>query len=93
MTVSQARAALPEVLDRVVSGDEVTITRHGIPIAVIVRPDQLRVRRAETALQGAEQVRELLERGRSTGLGSAPTISGERADELVADVQASRRHR
>ena len=41
MTVSEARAALPEVLNRVADGEEITITRHGHPVAVIVRPDAL----------------------------------------------------
>ncbi|MGH9223290.1 MAG: type II toxin-antitoxin system Phd/YefM family antitoxin [Acidimicrobiales bacterium] len=35
MTVSEARAALPEVLDRVGGGEEVIITRHGRPAAVV----------------------------------------------------------
>jgi plasmid stability protein len=39
MTVSEARAALPDVLDRVAKGEEVTITRHGRPVAVVMRPD------------------------------------------------------
>ena len=39
MTISEARAALPEVLDRVAEGEEVTITRHGRPVAVVIRPD------------------------------------------------------
>jgi antitoxin (DNA-binding transcriptional repressor) of toxin-antitoxin stability system len=39
MTVSEARAALPEVLTRVARGEEITITRYGRPIAVVVRPD------------------------------------------------------
>jgi antitoxin (DNA-binding transcriptional repressor) of toxin-antitoxin stability system len=39
MTISEARAALPEVLTRVAQGEEITITRHGSPVAVVVRPD------------------------------------------------------
>lgn len=39
VTISEARAALPEVLDRVAEGEEVTITRHGRPVAVVMRPD------------------------------------------------------
>lgn len=53
MTVSEARAALPEVLTRVAQGEEITITRYGSPIAVVVRPDviwgQSRVTPAGTA--------------------------------------------
>jgi antitoxin (DNA-binding transcriptional repressor) of toxin-antitoxin stability system len=39
MTVSEARAALPDVLTRVAQGEEITITRYGSPVAVVVRPD------------------------------------------------------
>lgn len=39
MTISEARAALPEVVSRAAEGEEVTITRYGRPAAVLVRPD------------------------------------------------------
>src|SRR5215469_5570000 len=39
MTMSEARAILPEVLTRVAAGEEITITRYGSPVAVVVRPD------------------------------------------------------
>ena len=39
MTISEARAVLPEVVSRVAEGEEVTITRHGRPAAVVIRPD------------------------------------------------------
>jgi antitoxin (DNA-binding transcriptional repressor) of toxin-antitoxin stability system len=39
MTISEARAELPEVLNRAAAGEEITITRHGRPVAVVVRPD------------------------------------------------------
>jgi antitoxin (DNA-binding transcriptional repressor) of toxin-antitoxin stability system len=39
MTLSEARAALPALLNRVAAGEEITITRHGSPAAVLVRPD------------------------------------------------------
>jgi plasmid stability protein len=39
MTLSEARAALPEVVNRVAQGEEITITRYGRPMAVVVRPD------------------------------------------------------
>ena len=90
MSVSEARAALPEILDRVIAGEEVTITRHGREVAVIVRPDAIRVRRADQALAEAERLRNLLDRGRSAHLSDAPVLSVERAEELVAEVAASR---
>jgi antitoxin (DNA-binding transcriptional repressor) of toxin-antitoxin stability system len=39
MTISEARAVLPEVVTRAAEGEEITITRHGAPVAVLVRPD------------------------------------------------------
>lgn len=90
MTVSEARAALPEILDRVEAGEEVMITRHGKPAAVVVRPDALRTRRADQALAAAERVRERLVEGRSRPLDTAPGISEARAEELLADLRASR---
>lgn len=39
MTLTEARATLPQVLDRVAAGEEVTITRRGKPVAVVMRPD------------------------------------------------------
>ncbi|HUP69766.1 MAG TPA: type II toxin-antitoxin system prevent-host-death family antitoxin [Acidimicrobiales bacterium] len=90
MTVSEARSALPEILDRVLAGEEVTLTRHGRPVAVVVRPDTLRARRADEAMAGAEQIRDLLAQGKKRRLRSRPTISQEQAETLVAEVRASR---
>jgi prevent-host-death family protein len=89
MTVSEARAALPHILDRVLAGEEVTITRHGQAIAVVVRPDALRARRADEALAAADRIHDLLAHGRAAPLGP-PALSESRAEELVADVRAAR---
>ena len=89
MTVSEARAALPQIVERVQAGEEVTLTRHGEPVAVVVRPDRLRKRRASDALAAAERVNELIERARFRPL-SAPTLDEARAEVLLAEVRASR---
>ena len=93
MTVSHARAALPEIIERVLAGEEVTLTRHGRAVAVVVRPDVLRARRADDALAAAERLRDTLERGRSRALRDRPTVTPERAEELLAAVAESRRSR
>src|SRR5206468_9257816 len=64
MTVSKARAALPQILQRVLAGEEVTITRHGEPVAVVVRPDTLRARRASERQSDADRVPDLIASGR-----------------------------
>lgn len=93
MTASEARAALPELLDRVLAGDEVTITRHGRPVAVVVRPDALRVRRAERALSSAARVSEMLARSRRSILAASGALDEERAEALIAEVRAGREGR
>lgn len=93
MTVSEARAALPELLDRVLAGEEVTLTRHGRPVAVVVRPDALRARRADDALAAAERLRDLVARGSVSRLRARPSLSQDRADALVAEVRAHRSSR
>lgn len=90
VTVTEARKTLPQLLDRVLAGDEVTITRHGQPVAVVLRPDKVRSRRIEKLLADAQKVREGLERGRNTPLRERGTLSIEYAEELVAEVRAGR---
>ncbi len=90
MTVSEARAAMPDLIARVGSGEEITITRHGLPVAVVVRPDVLRARRASDALDGADRVRDLLAAGRKAALPAAVGLNVERADELVAGIRSER---
>lgn len=90
LSVSEARASFPQLLDRVVAGDEVTITRHGQAIAVVVRPDTLRVRRSSAAIAAAEAVRALLERGRRTPLTERATMTVAGAEALLSEVRAGR---
>lgn len=93
MTVSEARAALPRVLERVLAGDEVILTRHGVAVAVIVHPDRLRARRLDAAEAGAERVREVLARRRSSPLADAPALSAGQAAALLEDIDHSRGQR
>lgn len=90
VSISQARATLPELLDLVIAGDEVTITRHGVPVAVVVRPDAVRTRRADQAIAEAERLRELVGQARATRLSDMPAITADRADDLIREVAASR---
>ena len=91
MTVSEARAELPDVLNRVSRGEEITITRHGLPVAVVIHPDALRWRRAHATLADARRVHELLE----GAAGAAPStgLTAKRAEELVRAVRTGREGR
>ena len=90
ISVSEARSTLPDVIARVVDGEEITLTRHGVPVAVVVRPDVLRARRATPAMSAAGRVRTLVDGARLLPLAMQPAISAERADELVAEVRRGR---
>ena len=90
MTVSEARAALPEILDRVADGEEVTITRHGRPVAVVVRPDILWSRRSTPALDDAERIHALLTEAGTAELPAGPGLTAQRAEELIAEIRAGR---
>ena len=88
MTVTAARAALPEIVDRVLAGEEVTLTRHGRPVAVIIRPDRLRTRRQAVAelYADAGELRKRLAQARREPLRSA-TIDDRYAEEMIADLR------
>jgi antitoxin (DNA-binding transcriptional repressor) of toxin-antitoxin stability system len=87
MTASEARAALPDLLSRVEGGEEVTITRYGRPVAVLVRPDALRSRRARAALDGAEAIHQLVA---GAAPPEGPGLTPARAGELIAEIRAGR---
>lgn len=77
MTLSEARAALPEVVSRVAQGEEITITRYGRPMAVVVRPDVVWSRPgAEVVLDETDWlIRTLRVRARRHGLSLEQELS------------------
>jgi len=90
MTVSEARAALPELLSRVEGGEEITITRHGRAVAVLVGLDVLRRRRADAAFEDAGRIHELLTQAAAEPLPEGPGLTAERAEELIAAIRTGR---
>ncbi len=91
MTVSEARAALPEILNRVAEGEEITITRHGRAVAVIIRPDIMWSRsRAEGVLAEADRLEDLLQAAAGRERSAGPGLSEAYAEELIAHIRAGR---
>jgi len=86
---SEARARLPEVLDRVAAGEEITIARHGRSVAVLLRPDAVRARRAERTIERGREIGALLAGARERPPEPA-AVSAERAEELIDAVRADR---
>jgi prevent-host-death family protein len=90
MSISEARAVLPELLSRVEQGEEITITRHGRPAAVLVRPDALRSRRADNTLHDAGRIHELLSQAAAEPMPAGPGLTVQRAEELITAIRAGR---
>ncbi|WP_168211853.1 type II toxin-antitoxin system Phd/YefM family antitoxin [Ruania zhangjianzhongii] len=92
VNASQARQTLPAQLDRVAKGESVEITRHGRVVAVLVSPELLRSRRALEAWKDADLINERLEHARREPI-PPPSLTAERAEELVTSVRADRNAR
>jgi prevent-host-death family protein len=90
MTASEARAALPDVLNRVEGGEEVIITRHGHAVAVVVRPDLFHARRKTPVAANATRIHDLLALARTTEIPAASGLTPERAEELISEIRAGR---
>jgi antitoxin (DNA-binding transcriptional repressor) of toxin-antitoxin stability system len=92
ISASTARQSLPAQLDRVEAGEEVSITRHGRVVAVLVRPDVLAARRASAAWSEADRLGALIAQAGSEPLMPA-TLTRRRANELVESVRDEREAR
>lgn len=64
LSLSQARARLPELLDRVAAGEEVHISRHGHALAVLINHDRWMKTRTYDVLIEARDLRKRLEGAR-----------------------------
>lgn len=91
--MSKARADLARIVERVTEGEEITLTRRGEAVAVVVRPDALRVRRAAEVLTAAADLQEALRQGKSTRLADHPGLDERRAEALIDYVRESRTNR
>ena len=71
----EAKTHLPKLLERVLKGERITITKHGVPVAVLQPPDpskntdtrsvvvELRKFREKHSLSG-NSIRDMIEEGR-----------------------------
>lgn len=93
INVSAARAELPRLIEAVERGEEIVLTRHGKPVAVLVSPDREGDRRSGDLFVDAEEIAELFATGRGVSIPVEAGLSIERADELVAKIHADRSSR
>jgi prevent-host-death family protein len=61
----EAKTHLPQLLDRVMAGEEITITRRGVPVAVLVPVKRRNEAEIQAAIEGIMRLRQ------GPGLGQA----------------------
>lgn len=71
----EAKTHLPRLLDRVAQGERITITKHGVPVAMLVPVSSLSKEDRQVAIQelrtfrrgrklGGKSIRDMIEEGR-----------------------------
>ena len=73
---NEAKTHLPRLLDEVAGGEEITITKHGVPVAVLVPPPEKKRRSTREVIEELREfrkgvrlgddltIRDLIEEGR-----------------------------
>ena len=89
LTVTQARAKLPLLIDQIQSGQKVILTRHGEAVAVMISPDAAMRYRNAAIWEQADSLLARLEEARKQPLATAEVASA-RADELVSAIRVER---
>jgi prevent-host-death family protein len=59
----EAKTHLPELLSAVAKGERITITKHGVPIAIIIPVEQSRSKEIGSAIAKIKQMRNKLTLG------------------------------
>jgi prevent-host-death family protein len=84
LSLSQARARLPELLDRVAAGEEVHISRHGRALAVLINHDRWMKTRTHDVLIEAHELRKRLEAAREHPIAPESLARDYDVDDHVA---------
>lgn len=90
ISASDARQTLPAQLDRVEAGEEVSITRHGKVVAVLVSPESVRPPRARRAWEMADRIGEMLDDARRQPSPIQDGLSSDDAEAVVIGIRADR---
>ena len=93
LTISEARATLPDVVTKVECGQTVAITRHGRIVAVVINPDMWHTRRAHAALATADRIHDLLTTAAAEPIPDHVGLTPQRAEELIDEIRRGRETR
>ena len=83
-SLSEARANLPLILNKVENGEEITITRHGRPAAVIVGHDRWMKTARLDVLEQARELRRRMDALKDQPFTGYPVIPGYDAEAHIA---------
>ena len=86
-SLTEARAALPQLLNRAAEGEVITITRHGAPAVVLVDHDRWMQTKTHDVLIEARKLRERLNAARFEDFTPNPDYD---ADAHVAEIRRDR---
>jgi prevent-host-death family protein len=69
----EAKTHLPKLLERVIKGEQITITKHGVPVAVLQPPPSLRKSEPKKIIAELRKFRE------------KHTLKGLRIQDMIED--------
>jgi len=88
ISLSEARARLPELLDRVAAGESVTISRYGKPVVDLVDHDRWMKTKTHDVLLKAAELRRRVESHRGKPL--PPPMPEYDAEAHIAEIREGR---
>lgn len=89
-SLSEARANLAELLSRAENGEDVTITRHGRPVAAVVGHDHWMKQKRLDVLERARELRADLEAARDKPLPKFPINSNYDYEAHITEIREGR---
>ena len=91
LSLTDARAQLPHLLDRVAAGESFTITRHGANVAVLVAHDAWMKTKTHDVILQARELRRRIEAARGKPLDlSGPPADPADVETVIAELRWSK---
>lgn len=88
--VTELRANLRDVLDRVKRGEEVIVTQNDEAVAAMVHPSKLRLRIRTQNTEAADALLEQLRQAARTRSDRGEGLTPERAEARIAELRSER---
>jgi prevent-host-death family protein len=91
LSLTDARAQLPQLLDRVAAGESFAITRHGAPIAALVGHDKWMKTKTHDVILQARDLRRRIEAARGNPIDwSGPAADPADTDSIIEELRRSK---